>query len=277
MRKTERFSAYQIEDVARLPFSADEYSRFKYGSRSLARKFGTILAESFFSQYRERLCEKPLVVIPSAFSHIQTAAGVMTSFFIDRLNLYFFEAGLPPVDQTKIHRTVTYREDYGEMSGEERFRLIGNDRFHIDKAFLGDKALVLIDDIKITGTHEKVILRMLDDYGIQNETYLLFLAELSNSAILPRVENYLNRFCVKELADLEQIIQEGDFTFNTRVVKFILNSPHEECVRFLSGQNFEFISDLFYLSIGNSYGQFDSYRRNLSYIQQLFNNIPRPV
>ncbi len=199
----------------------------------------------------------------------------MTTFFIDRLNLFFFEAGLLPVDQAKIYRSVTYREDYGEMSGEERFRLIGNDKFHIDKTFLDDKLLIFIDDIKITGTHEKVIIKMLDDFGIQNDSFLVYFAELINPGILPNVENFLNHFFVKGLDELRQILRHDDFIFNTRVVKYILNSPHEECVRFLNEQNFRFISDLFYLSIGNSYGQFESYQRNLTYIQEVFNQFSK--
>ena len=61
--------------------------------------------------------------------------------------------------------------------------------------------------------------------------------------------------------------------FNTRVVKYILNANHSECVQFLKKQSDNFIRELFYLSLGNAYNQFESYRQNLNYLQHLVNEI----
>lgn len=271
MRKIEDFSAFQIIDKDNFGFSPDEYSRFKYGSKNIAQKFGYTLAEKFIDRFSSVLKIQPLVVIPSAFSHIQTASCAMESFFVDRLNLFLFENGCQPVEQAKIHRTVTYREDYGEMSAEERFNMIKGDKFHIDKSFLGDKVLIFIDDIKITGTHERIIIKMLDDFNIQNDCYMLYYADLQNPTINPRIENFLNQHTIKNLVDLNQLITTEPFIFNTRVVKFILNSPHHDCIRFLKDQSFDFIRELFYLAIGNSYGQFEDYNKNLSFIQKIIN------
>jgi hypothetical protein len=269
MRKTESFSAFQINNSDDFSFSADEYSRFKYGSRNIARKFGHILADKFISQYINNIRERQLVVIPSAYSHIRTASGLMESFFVDRLNYSLFKLGEPPVEQAKIYRTVTYREDYGEMTAEQRFNLIKGDKFHIDKTFLQNRTLIFIDDIKITGTHERIIVKMLDDFDIQNSCYMLYFAELQNPDINPNIENYLNQFSVKSLYDLDLIIKSEPFVFNTRVVKFILNSEHIECISFLHKQSAEFLKELFYLAIGNFYVQFKDYRQNLAYIQKM--------
>lgn len=269
MRKTESFSAFQINNPDNFGFSADEYSRFKYGSRNIARKFGYILADKFISHYVNNIREKQLVVIPSAYSHIRTASCLMESFFVDRLNYCLFKLGEPPAEQAKIYRTVTYREDYGEMTAEQRFNLIKGDKFHIDKTYLQNKTLIFIDDIKITGTHERIIVKMLDDFDIQNSSYMLYFAELQNSGINPNIENYLNQYSIKSLYDLDSIIKSEPFVFNTRVVKFILNSEHIECISFLHKQSAEFIKELFYLAIGNFYVQFKDYRQNLVYIQKL--------
>lgn len=269
MRKTESFSAFQINNPDNFGFSADEYSRFKYGSRNIARKFGYILADKFISHYVNNIREKQLVVIPSAYSHIRTASCLMESFFVDRLNYCLFKLGEPPAEQAKIYRTVTYREDYGEMTAEQRFNLIKGDKFHIDKTYLQNKTLIFIDDIKITGTHERIIVKMLDDFDIQNSSYMLYFAELQNSGINPNIENYLNQYSIKSLYDLDSIIKSEPFVFNTRVVKFILNSEHIECISFLHKQSAEFIKELFYLAIGNFYVQFKDYRQNLAYIQKL--------
>ena len=197
----------------------------------------------------------------------------MKTFFVDRLNLFLYQNGCVPVEEAKIYRTVTYREDYGEMSASERFNLISGDKFHVDKAFLEGKILIFIDDIKITGTHERIIIKMLDDFNIQNKCYMLYLAELQNPEMNPRIENYLNHYFVSSLDKLDCLVNNGDFVFNTRVVKYILNSNHNECVHFLNKQSESFVRDLFYLSIGNAYNQFESYSQNLIYIQELMKKI----
>lgn len=269
MRKIESFSAFQIIDKENFGFSPDEYSIFKYGSKDIARKFGYTLANKFISKFSSVLKNKRLVIVPSAYSHIQTASCSMESFFVDRINLFLHQNGCSSVEQSKIHRTVTYREDYGEMSAEERFNMIKGDKFHIDKSFLEDKILIFLDDIKITGTHERIIIKMLNDFDIQNDCFMLYYADLKNSDINPRIENFLNQHFVKNLNDIDWIIKNGSFIFNTRVVKYILNSSNIACVIFLKTQSFEFIRELFFLAIGNGYGQFDEYRQNLVYIQEI--------
>lgn len=267
------FSAFQIIDKENFGFSPDEYSMFKYGSKDVARKFGYSLANKFISKYSTLLISEQLAVIPSAYSHIQTASCTMESFFVDRLNLFLFQSGCSPVEQAKIHRTVTYREDYGELSAEERFNMIKGDKFHIDKSFLGNKTLLFLDDIKITGTHERIIVKMLDDFNIQNDCFMLYYADLKNSSINPRIENFLNQHFVKNLNDLDWIIKTDSFTFNTRVVKYILSSSNAECEDFLRKQSYEFIQDLFFYAIGNDYGKFEEYKQNLSFIQRIVRSI----
>lgn len=269
MRKIEGFSAFQITGNNNFGFSPDEYSMFKYGSKNVARKFGHALANEFIASHSTCLKNNRLVVIPSAHSHIQTASCIMASFFIDRLNSFLFKNACSPVEQTKIHRTVTYREDYGEMSAEQRFNMIKGDKFHIDKSFLEGKTLIFIDDIKITGTHERIIVKMLDNFDIQNHCFMLYYADLENPDIDPRIENFFNSHFVKTLSDLDLIIKNDAFVFNTRVVKYILNSRNADCVDFLKNQTFEFVRNLFFLAIGNDYGQFDDYRQNLLYIQEI--------
>ena len=98
---------------------------------------------------------------------------------------------------------------------------------------------------------------------------MLYLAELINHFLHPRIENYLNHYSVKNLFDLDKILINECFVFNTRVVKFILNRPQSEFKLFLNQKSIEFIRELFFLAIGNSYGQFEAYRTNLIFLQEI--------
>jgi hypothetical protein len=182
---------------------------------------------------------------------------------MNKLNDYLFRNNFPVAEEAKIHRSVTYREDYGEMSADERYNLIKDDKFYIDKTYIHNKLLIFLDDIRITGTHERIIVRMLDDYEIFGPCYMLFFAELEDNRISPKIENTLNNAYVKNLNDLDHIIRYERFRFNTRVVKFILNSSHEEFDDFVAKRSNGFINILYYNAIGNKYYQFPQYRRNL--------------
>lgn len=193
----------------------------------------------------------------------------MTKYFVDKLNGYLFDNGFPVVQETKIHRTVTYREDYGEMSADDRYKLISGDKFYVDKEFIKDKVMIFIDDIKITGTHERIITKMLGEHDITEDSYMIYFAELVNGSINPKIENYLNNYFVNNINDIDYIIQNEEFVFNTRVVKYILNRKAEEFDAFISLQTLEFKQALYYNAIGNEFYQFEVYLRNLNKLKQI--------
>ncbi|MES2377460.1 MAG: phosphoribosyltransferase family protein [Bacteroidota bacterium] len=262
------YSLHKIETTADFGFSPAKYSRFKFGDNEVARLFGIALAEGFIKENLSKLLvPTELVVISSPYSFIPTATFTLKNHFVARLNRWLAEQGLPVVQETKVHRTITYKEDYGELDAAERLKLIGNDSFHIDKDFLKGKTLVFLDDIKITGGHERMIMKMIDAYNLDNTIYMLYFAELVNSNIHPSVENYLNYYSVQTIFDLNDIIKSGQFCINTRIVKYILNYEHESFCVFLQDKTDEFINTLYDMALGNSYHTMESYQLNLNHIK----------
>ena len=277
MRQTTTFSAYTINNARIIPFSATDYSRFKFGSVAVAQAFGYELADKFIKNKMPQLIQnnqlkRPLVVIPSPYSFITTASGVMAEFFVERLNRYLAMHHFSVVQTAKIHRNTTYREDYGALNAEQRLALIEKDTFHIDAKFCENKTLLFLDDIKITGSHEKIVTRTLDTEGVVSDSFFLYFAELSNPKIDPTIENYLNYFAIDSLSGVHELIQSGDFRFNTRVVKYILNAAPSDCKAFLMQQSDTFLNNFFNHALGNSYHEIDAYRENCLFAGRLTNN-----
>ena len=166
----------------------------------------------------------------------------MKNYFVYEFNKWLVENNLPVVQETKIHRTITYKEDYGELSATERMKLIGNDSFHVDKGFLENKTLIFLDDIRITGSHERMINKMIQEYALNNHTYLLYFAELTNTSIHPNIENYLNYSCIKSIFDLDPIIKNKRFSINTRLVKYLLIADAISFKIFIQNHSYEFMN-----------------------------------
>lgn len=268
-----RISLHKISKKDKFTFEPVEYSKFKFGDDVIAEKYGTSLAKSFIESY---LIKNPIinqiVVISSPYSFIPTATFAMKNYFVFELNKWLANNNYPVVQETKIHRTITYKEDYGDLNAADRLKLIGNDQFLIDSKFIENKTLIFLDDIKITGSHEKMITKMIESYAIKNDFFLLYFAELTNKEIDPKIENFLNYSYVKSISDLNTIINCKRFTVNTRIVKYILNSEIQEFRNFIINQTNDFINLIYNMALGNNYHNIDAYSYNLQYLKEIINH-----
>lgn len=267
----ETFSLHKVDSETDFPFDPTEYSRFKFGSKNASKDFGKALGEAFCKEVLPNLPD-PIVIISSPYCFIPTATFAMKDYFLKEVNNWLVENDRPVVNETRIHRTITYKEDYGALSAEDRMKLISGDSFHIDADFVEGKSLILLDDIKITGSRERVVENTIQKFGLEDHHRVYtYFAELTNPDICPTIENFFNYAFVKSIFDVEEIIDGccDSFMFNTRVVKYLLCSPHEEFIQFINNTSDNFAETLYHLAIGNSYHTVDDYQENLSYVKTL--------
>lgn len=260
LQKTDNFSLKIYHD----------YSQFKHGSKNIARKFGKYLAEGIkeeFKAYKDR----SMVFYSAPFNNIPTASNALKDYLLSSLSLTFLENNIS-VKQSKINRLYSYDEDYGKMSAKERASLIANDRFIFDHSNISpDDVLVFIDDIKITGQHEVKIKEMLEAEGIKNEIILIYLFEYTGSN--PAIEHDLNHKSVNNLKEVNDIIRNDEFVFNTRVVKYILKADVAEFVNFIDYQSDQFKETLFHYSILNDYHKTPKYKMNFNILKDFVEKI----
>lgn len=289
-------SVHQINDQNNLPFSKEEYSKFKFGSKSIARKYGKELFEKvkieIIKEYSQ-IDPQQIVVCSSPYNHVPTATNAMKDYFIEYLNEWLVGVEWPVAQQTKIHRFTSYTEDYGAMSAEQRMELIGGDAFHMDLKFMCNKLVLFMDDIRITGAHEKTIISSAsinlasdteDRYSTLDEwctPWFLYYAVLSNDQIDPSIENELNYAAITGLKDIINMMYQRDFTFNTRVVKYILKYDHTEFLIAADAwriwKGIDLLETLYHLAIGNSYHLVPEYQQNLNYLKQLLHEPARVI
>lgn len=267
------YSLHKINDRNGCPFSEAEYSKFKFGVNSYAEKFADELFEGFIAKHKDLiLSHDEIVILPSPYLSIPTASNYLCHYFKLRMNKFLFDHGKKSLAESKIYRNQTYTTDYGSLSYEDRVRLISNDTYYIDRNYISGKLCLFLDDIKITGSHEHIINKILEDYAVKGEFMFVYFAELLNKDINPNIENYYNYFYVKDVESLSSVINSATFTFNTRVVKYILKLEENDFFRLLGKIPGSTMQKLFDLAVSNNYHTIDDYKSNLNYINKSLTN-----
>lgn len=267
--KISTFSAQQFRNRNNLGFCPIKYSNFKYGSKSSAREFGYELGSKFLQstvykklQKEFDLTETSITISSAPYKFIPTASFALKDYFVHEFNrLHALKFG-KSIEDIKVFRQHSYHDDYGAMSKEDRNKAITSDDFYIDEIFIQNKILFFIDDVKITGAHQSRIEKLLQKVKFKGRIVFLFYAELVG-AEGPQIESFLNRNAIIDLNDINKIIREDEFFFNTRVVKFILYTDCSDFETFIRYQSVKFNETLLHYAIGNEYFKEPKYRTNL--------------
>lgn len=264
----DKYKTYFIEHIMGMDVPsilANEYSRFKYGSKSIARKFGKSIGEMLTQMLTEN---KQYVVVPAPYNFIPTATYALKDYVIATMNRKAADRGFKPVQEAKIFRPASYNADYGNMTLDERREAIGSEKFHVDVEFLKGKTVLFLDDIRVTGAHEERIIEMIQRLQPDCECIFVYFARVIGE-VDPKVENHLNYYAMKSLLDLDKIIKNDEFIFNTRNIKFILSAPAEEFRNFIQYQKRIFSETLYSDLIGNGYHLEPDFATNVNYLKTL--------
>lgn len=263
-----KYSAKKFSSLEDIPFSPEDYSKYKHGSKRISRLFGTELGNSFLRDRSFELCNlksKDIVISSAPYNYIPVASTILKDYFFSSFNSIWGLYHESPSD-LKIFRGHNYIMDYSNMEYEDRLKAINSDEFYIDKEYIKNKTLFLIDDIRITGSHEETMIKMLERIDFQGDVYFLYYAELIDTKAAASIEGYLNHAFVKNILHINHIIQNDEFIFNTRVTKFILSQSHEDFKNFIDYQSKSFRHTLKTNSMGNSYHKKEEFKENFNYL-----------
>jgi len=264
------YSLHKITSAENFTFNPSEYSWFKFGDKTFAKKFAKDLFDNFILNYKDLiLSQNEIIILPSPYLSIPTASNFLCFYFKEFLNTFLYENNKKVAIESKIYRNQTYVTDYGNLDFEERVKLISNDTYYLDKEFINGKFCLFLDDIKITGSHEHTVNKILSQYEIKGDFFFIYFAELVNKDIHPNIENYFNYFSVKGINEIIDVVNRNNFQFNTRIIKYILNLSDVELFLLLNNIDSLKREELFLLSISNNYHQISEYNKNLLTIKTI--------
>jgi PRTase ComF-like len=265
-----RIAAHSFKNSQMLPFDPAEFSRFKYGSARYARVFGRVLSQSFLaSPYFQPLVEalqngRKAIVYPPPYINLPTAAYYLATEFVNLLNEQLHNMKLPAVYLGKIYRRKSYCSDYGSMSEAERNAIFEDEVFYADEHLLQTAFSLFLDDIWITGAHERRILKMLEASGVDygSDCLFLYFAKLENPVCDPSIESYLNLHAIHDFQSVLDLMEHDGFCWNTRVVKYLLLLPAVQFDLLIENLGLENRRQLYHWAINNGYCQLKNLEPN---------------
>jgi PRTase ComF-like len=232
------------------PFDPVKYSRYKYGSIAAADDFAQALEVAFGRRYPEVVCTPRLLMTSSPYTYVPTAATTLARGLQPLLNAVRAGHGLPPVPLVKVERVSPGAGDYGTLSAGDRdrrmaARTLSFRRFRADH--VRDAHLLVIDDVRVTGAHQRSLIRASERLPLAARTFLYIASFQSPAADCfdPTQEDALNHVAVKTLGDLAGIVAADDFAWNVRACKFVLSPAHRDgLAQFLGRMPHWFVRDL---------------------------------
>ncbi|HWC24715.1 MAG TPA: phosphoribosyltransferase family protein [Flexivirga sp.] len=214
---TKLASEHGLPDAALV--DARSYSRFKHGDAAVARRFAVALA----ALAARRLDERPVLVTTSAFAQVPPAAYSLLIPFVQHLRL------LRPdlqVGTFRITRRGVSNGDYSRMTREDRRASIGAGDLTPGRDVTGAVVLAL-DDIRVTGNHERAMDRCLTKAGVA-EVRHLYVVDAAAFAECPQIESVLNEAAMGGAAELLDIAAGRRFVPNARLCRRVLALPVDE-------------------------------------------------
>lgn len=259
-----QFAAHTFSDLSTAGFSPLEYSKLKFGCERVAAIFGNDLASKFFEAHKDQLKDTSIVVHSSPYNVVPNAATLMTTHFLNTLNDRMFKTYGINVDYSIVHRTVSYRHDYSKLSKADRLKMISGDSYYINRDFIGNKTIVFIDDINITGTHEVRIMDVLRANAITNPVWFLCFARYTGNK--PSIESELNLSEINSLKSYVEHVNQEPYHANTRAIKYILGHPNVVLKRWLPKIPDYLFEKIYFGCLAEGYYKIPQYQRSFSII-----------
>ncbi|MEQ8685906.1 MAG: phosphoribosyltransferase family protein [Imperialibacter sp.] len=215
------FSLYQLSyrsdtfyDQEGFLFDTRQYSLFKYGCHESAQAYASQIAAQLLLDYGHWQNEQ-VIVCASAYKVAPTAAEAIAQLVYEALQTYF-----PFLQKVKVGRETVFPNDYGSMSAADRFSLMDRNVLTIDDHLFRKKKLILVDDLRVTGAHER---KMTDTIaGVVDEVVFAYVGSLQGD-FPASVEFDINNTSIASVNDILTIIGKDIFHINARVCKYVLS------------------------------------------------------
>ncbi|MGL4758460.1 MAG: phosphoribosyltransferase family protein [Patescibacteria group bacterium] len=261
-----------VYEVNGRTFNPVQYSDFKHGRISSANSLAQVLANDLmihFNDFFEGYEYDELVIAPFPFKELTTAAGQLVAHLLDYLNMTLAYKNHNPATLYQIYKftgKASNEHFYPNLKVEGRKAILDQCQYTFDIDRLAKiKKIVIVDDVFVTGTSAQKVSKSLLDAGFKGEVIFVYVAKIEEDTATksPEIEYLLNHTSIQKPAQLIPLIQNNDFEWNIRCLKFVLEAPISDFLEFVEKANKKTLFDMNSLALRMNYRHEPKYQQNL--------------
>lgn len=273
---TLHLTEHGLFDSTEQAFDAISYSKFKYGDDTVAHAYGVQLAELFISNNQNLFTtdstHTEIVVAQHPHKYIPKGANTIAVHFHNHLNQYLFSIGKKPILLVPILMEEVFEGDYGTFSESDRNAVMDKQNFFTMKELLFHKHVIIIDDIRITGTGERKISQFLHTQE-PSQVYFLYIAKMDEHQATrnPKIESDINHTWMNEPLRLLEIMNSDHFTLNARVAKYVMSLKADSLHTFLLSLHDSPLQQMYFAVIADGYASLPTYKDAFTLLSEELN------
>ncbi|MGB4776832.1 phosphoribosyltransferase family protein [Microbacterium sp.] len=256
------------------PFAADEYSRFKYGDEAQAARYGATLARALSEHFAARRGTggdnygEGITIVGTPYKSLPNAAKLLADAAERELRVRQPDAR---VSGTRIYQHRLAAGDYGRLPQAEREARNRQKRYFLDAADFAGRHVVLIDDVRVTGSIERSVLTLLDGVPWASLTVASLLRiDPETARQNPQVEDALNHARIAALSDLLPLMSADRFVLITRTVKRILEADLPALQAFLAALGPARRAELYRAAVDDGYSVMEGYAASFGLLESFY-------
>jgi hypothetical protein len=261
------FSLHKISggDDVKFPFPVKDYQRYVFGDDKLAHLFGTDLAKAFIvragaaqdtgsASNQEPSTDVAVAVLSD---RIPTATHNLREHFTAYLNRHLISEKQRPAYKIDLVRVTARDEPYASRINT----------YHVDPAYLGNRALIILGDIRMSTEQEEAIGNSFKSRKIENTIMFVYLATLDESANTSALSSTLSSIVSPSIRDMDSLARSRYFSMTEAFARFVLSRDYAEFCRFLRGQDDFLARKLLDYAIGGVHLDDELYKNNLKFLK----------
>ena len=285
-------SVLALYQIASLPIALDDpvfthYSRMKMGVHKDLDFFAEKLADRAYELIEANPQHDSWVLTAPHYHAIPAAANFLCQRVHTLLQarpvmgkqISMVELQLPPQSAT-IHNAEDYRLhfEYSRNTVEDRIKereLLYRDACNIvqKKPQFEHKAIIVINDIKVTGTQQKFMLASFDRINVAT-IYWLYILEVDAAIGLqePHIEHSINHAGIRSMDELKDIINNHDISYTARCMSTIFTYEIQDFGRLLNSLSPSHITRIYRLASNDETYNGEFFREKLSLLKNYCEN-----
>lgn len=214
----------QLLDQSGRRFDRESYARFKYGHVPPAVTYGRGLARLIGDELFELAGTDPIRVVSAPYKHLPTASHGIARALVGALSREaVIRRGRDAPMLVPFFKSRLSDDGYARASHADRQRELARQGFRVDEMLIRGAHVLIVDDLRITGSAEQATGRFLEALAPEGTWYLhaaRLAAGLGRSD--PGLESEINQSVPHGAHDLLRDMSAGEFALNTRVLRHML-------------------------------------------------------